>query len=642
MRKNPWLKRKNLFSSPVPKVVEKPKVKWRILPILWMAFKRTCTFVGGVVLITAIFTSMMVSSVIDKETNVSLPEKMVLVMNLEGEIGDLPKKVSLVDPLAERGAMMKSFIDAIYRAKDDPRVDGIYARLGQMQFSLAHIQELRKALHDFRSVGKFTYIYAPSYSGGLGQYYMVSAFEEIWMQPMGIVAITGLNAEMPFLRNVLDKVGIEPQFMQRKEYKSAYESLTNAQMSDASREAMSALIGDIADTIKADISKDRGIAEGDVKKLVDMGVLLSQDALDGKLISVVDYEDQLIEKINKDMTGDAHSEAPYVDFSVYAQGTSPGEDQDMLMQALQIEQEDEQTGGVPRVALIYAVGAIMDTDGSSARVGGVDNGIAAADEISAALLEAAEDYTINAVVLRVNSPGGSPIASETILRAVEKVKEQGKSVIVSMGPAAASGGYWISASADQIFVLPSTLTGSIGVLGGKVSAQKLWENIGVQWDGISWGENSGIWSMNTPFSESEAQRMSIMLDHIYDNFIERVAKGRDMSIQDVEKIARGRVWSGKRAVEIGIADQFGGLNEALDYAAKQAGGTNRHDVDTVILPKPLTALEQFIKLLEGQVIAGEMIGSYGVYLKQIEPIIREWNIVKDPQNHSVYNPIRLQ
>ncbi len=148
--------------------------------------------------------------------------------------------------------------------------------------------------------------------------------------------------------------------------------------------------------------------------------------------------------------------------------------------------------------------------------------------------------------------------------------------------------------------------------------------------------------MNTPFSESEAQRMSIMLDHIYDNFIERVAKGRDMSIQDVEKIARGRVWSGKRAVEIGIADQFGGLNEALDYAAKQAGGTNRHDVDTVILPKPLTALEQFIKLLEGQVIAGEMIGSYGVYLKQIEPIIREWNIVKDPQNHSVYNPIRLQ
>ncbi len=644
MSGNPWLKRKNLFSSSVPEAVVKPKAKWRVFSILWMAFKRTCTFVGAIVLITAIFSSIMVSSVIEEDAKAALPDQMVLVLNIEGTIGDLPKEVSLVDPLASRGAMMKGFVDAIYRAKDDPRVEGIYARLGTAQFGLAHVQEIRKALHDFRKGGKFAYIYAPSYGGGLGQYYLVSAFEEIWMQPMGMVAITGLNAEMPFLRNVLDKVGVEPQFMQRKEYKNAYESFTNAEMSSASKESMEVLIGDIAAVIKSDIAQDRGISERDVDVLVDMGVLLSQDALEGKLVNVVDYEDKILEKINKGVTGDPYVEAPYVAFSVYAGHTGSDAGGDTLMHALNLDQKQHSNkmNGQPRVALVYAVGAIMDTDGTNARTGGVDNGIAAADEISSALLEAAEDDSIDAVVLRVNSPGGSPIASETILRAVQRVQSKGKTVTVSMGGAAASGGYWISAHADQIFVLPSTLTGSIGVLGGKVSAKQLWENIGVNWESVSWGENAGLWSMNTPFSESEAQRMSLMLDNIYDNFIDRVAQGRDMSVEQVEKIAKGRVWTGKRAVENGLADQFGGLNEALDYAAVQAGAQDRHTVDVVMLPKPLTALEQFIELLEGQITAGEVIRSYGVYMEQLSVAVREWNIMSDPSKHSVYNPITLQ
>lgn len=214
---------------------------------------------------------------------------------------------------------------------------------------------------------------------------------------------------------------------------------------------------------------------------------------------------------------------------------------------------------------------------------------------------------------------------------------------VSMGTTVASGGYWISSNADQIFVAPTTITGSIGVLGGKFSVAALWDKLEVNWDEVSWGDKAGMWSINQPYSKSEAERVNAMMDNVYTNFISRVAKGRKMSEEEVEKVAKGRVWSGKRAVEIGLADQIGGLNDALDYAALQVGAKDRHGVVVDIVPKPLTPIEQLVELLEGQVLAGKTFGDQvrvlGSFWSQIGDVLLEQRAMSS--GVAVYEPAGL-
>ena len=638
MQQDPWIKQKKLHSSaPAKEAAIPPKRKWRLLSILWLAFKKTSMVIGAFVILGSVASTWLLSSYVD-EIDESFPDQMVLHMKLEGSLGDLPKDSGFVDPFVQDHKTIKNYIDAIDKARTDPRVEGIYAYLGNVQLSVAHIQELRQALHNFKESGKFTYIYAPSYDQGVGGYYLASAFDEIWMQPMGVVLISGLNAEMPYMRDVLDKIGIEPQIYKRKEYKGAYDMFTESHMPEASRRATQALVTDIAEVLKADIAKRRGLAEDAFMSSVNKGLFIADEAVQAKLIDYADYEDKLIEKINKNITGDPDDDdLSYVKFMSYVK--------EMVK-----EQEEYESGasfgigddsGKPGIALIYAVGAIMDSDKGRSSIS-VDDGIAGADKISDALLDAADDENIDAVVLRVDSPGGSPVASETILRAVQKVQEEGKTVTVSMGPIAASGGYWIASLADEIFVLPTTITGSIGVLGGKFSLANLWQTLGVNWDHVRWGDNASMWSMNQPYTKSEAERVNAMMDNVYSNFIKRVAKGRDMTEDEVEKIAKGRVWSGKQAIEKGLADQFGGLNDALDYAAVQAGGLDRNDVNIVVLPKPLSAIEQLIELLETQASSGESLHVQAEFFKQILPSLKQIIMMQNMKSGSVYEPIRVQ
>ncbi len=626
MKKDPWSQKKNMYSVPSEVKVVKPKRRWKLLPILWMALKRTCTFLGAVVLVMVVLSAWALGPYM-QDIEQELPERVVLHMKLDGKLDDLPKETSLTDPFSEDVKTVRNYINALERAKNDSRVLGLYAEMRNVSIGVAHIQELRAAIKDFRESGKFAYIYAPSYRGGLGQYYLADAFDEIWMQPMGIVLLNGLNVETPFMRDVLDKVGVEPQMFQRKEYKGAYESLTNSNISKANKESTQVLIQDLAGVILKDIEDG---SELDFKALVDRGLFLDQEAFNAGLVDHLNYIDELFLTVNEKVTGDPKKkDFTYISFKSYVA-------EPLQRNAFSPPEEDSPK---PNVALVYAVGAIMDGDkkGNSS-----DDGIAGAEDIADALYSAAEDSSIKSVVLRVNSPGGSPVASETILRAIEKIQEEGKTVTVSMGPVAASGGYWISAYADEIFVLPSTITGSIGVLGGKFSLEKLWQNVGVNWSRTSWGENAGMWSMNTPFSEGEAGRMNAMLDHIYDSFVARVAQGRDMNVQDAEKIARGRVWSGVKAVELGLADQFGGLNEALDYAAAQIDEDyTRADVDVVVLPKPLSAIERFVELLEGQVSAGRSFGVMVEYLEPFEPMIEQFMVMQDVRVGRVYSPISV-
>jgi protease-4 len=271
------------------------------------------------------------------------------------------------------------------------------------------------------------------------------------------------------------------------------------------------------------------------------------------------------------------------------------------------------------VALIYVTGTIMDVSGAQGNAG--------ADDIAATITKAYSDKDISAIVVRVDSPGGSPTASETIRRALVKAQEKDKKVIVSMGPVAASGGYWISTHADKIFATPATLTGSIGVVMGKFEASDLWNKIGLNWEGPQIGKNAGIWSINQPFTEDELARMNVLIDNTYEAFLTRVAEGRGLSESQVRRIARGRVWTGEQARNVGLVDELGGLDQTLDFTAKMLGKGDRHDINVVKMPRELSGIERFLELIGQEVSIGAALknatGIDPVFLKSLKGVANQ-------------------
>ena len=624
--KNPWKNNRPLFSAPATVAASKSKIRWRVLPILWMAIKRLCMALGAMVLISLIMGAIAANSVVNQAAP-PLPDQMVLYLNLEDGLQELPREVSFADPFSAGNPTLRELVDALDSAAADERVKGLFARVNGGSFELAHVQELRAAIKRFRESGKFAYIYSSSYGesgNGLDAYYLASAFDEIWMQTMGVVSINGMSAEIPFMRSVLDEIGVYPNFFQRKEYKSAYESLTNHEMSAASREETEQLIADMRTEFLRDIPPERGMSALKFRQLVDKGLFTADEAVAAGLVTQASYADLLVDKITEQVTGDAESEDEvFVDIGAYAAEGPAVSHNPMAPEK-------------PAVALVYVVGTIMPT---SAGAGGT---IAAADEIAPAIFEAIDDETIQAIVVRVDSPGGSPSASESILRAIQKAQAKGKTVIVSMGPVAASGGYWVSASADRIFVLPTTITGSIGVVGGKFTLGGLWEKLGVKWDGASWGQNAGMWSFNHPFTVSETERINAMLDQIYDGFVARVAKGRKMSEAEVDKIAGGRVWSGAQAIKVGLADEAGGLNEALEYTAKLLGAENKNGVEIVLMPRPKGALEQFLEMIGDQGSMIHILHQQKIIMEMLEPLAAQVSAAGISEPVMAYEPLSLK
>lgn len=598
-------KHRPLYSRHQPiKPPEKKKRKWTVLPIIWAAAKRMFMVLGAMVFFSTLISVYALSNAVKTSPVPSLPDEMILHLELEGELHEVPPAANFADPFAPVPPTLREMVAAIDAASEDDRVKALVANMKFGSFQLAQVQELRAAVKRFRETGKPTIIYSNSFGmagGGLGRYYLASAFEEIWMQPMGVVSIPGIFAEMPFARDALDKVGVTPQFLKRKDYKTAYESLTNSEMSPENREMISSLVQDFAGTLVAEIAADRGFDGKNFVEMVHQGLFTSDQALDAGLID---------KKAYADMLEDRFDDAEPVRAGQYLGGAK-----------VHLFPSARKNG----VALIYAVGAIMEQN-----AGG---NMAASEDIVPAINRAADDENIKAIVLRIDSPGGSPVASDDILRALELAKEKGKKIIVSMGGTAASGGYWIAANADQIFVSQATITGSIGVIGGKFSAGDLWEKIGVNWDGVKWGKNAGMWSLNSEFDESETAQIDAMLDHVYDAFITRVAKGRGMEKSAVDAIAGGRVWSGKAALYHGLADQEGGLKEALNYTAQLVTGdaeASTRNISIRILPEPKNSFERLLELLGAQ-------AKVGVWAQKLESYFSLSNM-----NAAAYEPVQIR
>lgn len=618
----------------IPKPPEKPKRKWVILPYMWAGAKRMAMFLGFMIIISMLVSVYTLASLSPKGAG-ALPKDIVLILPFDEDLADVPAEGGFAAGFAPPPPSVYQIVESIEAAKTDERVKGIVATIGAGALPLAHTEEIRAALKDFRTSGKFTHVYAPSYGemgGGLGRYYMASAFETIWMQPMGVISIPGINAEVPYVRGLLDTLGVNPQFYQRHEYKTAYESVTNTEMSPENRLMLTEMVSNLRTVLVRDIASDRGMDTGSFEALVGKGLFTGDAALQAGLIDKLDYEDVLSDLVIEAATGKnpddvAEEDLPFVDVATYH------EDLESKRHSLMGD------GNKPKIALVYASGAIIQSEADGGR-----GGIAAADAIVPAIQDAVDDENVSAIVLRIDSPGGSPTASESILRALDKAASKGKPVIVSMGPTAASGGYWIASHAEHIFAHPTTITGSIGVLGGKLDFRQTWDMIGLNWATVKWGQNAGIWSVNTPFSESEAAQVNLMLDDVYSAFLTRVSEGRKMEVSAVDSIARGRVWTGADALRVGLVDTLGGLNQALDFAAKKAGLQNRGEALVEVFPKPLTPLEKIARLFGGESSAVAALAAQAKLVEFLAPLMEALApfTASNPRDYGVYEPLRVR
>jgi protease IV len=492
---------------------------------------------------------------------------------LELDLRVAPPETSSLDPLTiitggGRPLVLREAVSALHRAADDPRVAGLIARVELPAAAAGPVQELREAVAAFTAV-KPSLAWAETYPGTLS-YYLASAFGEVWMQPAGTVGLIGFATNALFLRDALDKAGIEAQFVARGEYKSAVNLFTQDRYTDAHREADTRLLESLRAQVWLAIADSRNIGQDALDGLADRAPLLRDIAVESGLIDRVGFRDEAYARIAELVgakgispeSGDADGDdgPPRLYLSRYARATGPGGP---------ARPSIPERGPKSTIAVVTVAGSIVSGRGGSRLPFGSSN--AGADTIAAGLREAAHDDSVSAIVLRVDSPGGSVSASETIWREVKKARERGKPVVASMGAVAASGGYYVSMGADAIVANPGTITGSIGVLTGKLVARDLKDRLGVGSDAVRTNANADAWSVNAPFTPEQHAQVEAEADLVYDDFVQRVAQGRHLSIEAVEAVARGRIWTGADALDHGLVDELGGLRAAVRRAKVLAG-----------------------------------------------------------------------
>jgi protease IV len=539
----------------------------------------------------------------------AIAENTILTVDMSGGFPDAPPSSALSKLINPGRPLLRDVIDAIDRATDDPRVTGLVARFGDGELGLAAAQELRDAILRFRAKGKRTVAYADSFGefdSGTRSYYLASAFQDIWLQPLGLVGLVGLRAEEPFFRGTLDLLGIVPRFDHREQYKSAVDPLTEKAMTGPDREQISALLNSVFGQIVHGIATDRKLDEGAVRALVDKGPLLAQEALDAHLITHIGYSDQAMAALGLAPSGDKRAMS--------------------LTRYLSAAGRPHQSG--PKIALIYANGLITRGNGGDSTF--VGSGEAGADALVRAFRMAERDPDVRAIIFRIDSPGGSAVASESIWRETLRAKEAGKKLIVSMGDVAASGGYYIAAAADKIVADPTTITGSIGVLGGKVLLNGLLDKIGASESSVDVGANADLFSSFADFSPEQNQRFEAFLDDVYSGFKDRVAKGRKMDPAAVEAVAKGRIWSGEDAKAKGLVDELGGYDTAIALAKQETGIPPTSDVTIKIYPPPESPIGALIARLTGREPTGSAETAIERTFAALQPLLVELEWLSDP------------
>jgi protease-4 len=500
---------------------------------------------------------------------------LILELDLTDPIVEGPPQDPLAALLTIRRTRLPDLLEGLKRAAADERVRALVVRVGGSRIGLAKIQELRGAVSDFRRSGKLAVAWSESFGDfvrGNLPYYLATSFDRIYLQPSGTLGLTGVAVEQVFLHDALERLGIDFQSAKRYEYKSAADQLTETGFTGPAREAATRLADSVTEQLAGAIASGRGLTVEQAGALLRRGPFLASQALAEGLVDGLSYRDEVYTQVRKEVGGDATL--------LYLQRYQRTHSLTDLPRRVGTGVQGLRPGQQERfVAIIYAEGAIRH--GRSGR--GPGGGGMGSDTVTAALRAAAADEATRAVVLRVNSPGGSVTASDAIWREVVRLRAAGKPVVVSMGDVAASGGYFIAAPADVIVAQPGTITGSIGVIMGKPVLRDLFGRAGVSTDTVAGGENATMFSSSRPFSAAEWSRIDEWLDAIYADFTGKVASGRRMSPDRVHELARGRVWTGADAVANGLADETGGMSEAIAIARRRAGLTD--DAPVRVFPR---------------------------------------------------------
>jgi protease IV len=481
---------------------------------------------------------------------------LILELDLTDGIAEGPATDPLSAVVAMRKIRLPDVIEGLRRARDDDRVRALVAKVGGTRIGLARMQEIREAVAGFRGSGKLAVAWAETFgefTGGNLSYYLATAFDRIYLQPSGTVGLTGVAVEHLFLRDALARIGVGFQSAKRHEYKTAADQLTEQGFTGPAREAAERLAASVVEQLSAAIAERRGKTPEAARALLDRGPFLAADAVTEGLVDVLGYRDEVYADIRKQ----AGQDAILLFVGRYQRAHA------LAARARRLPNPRDRF-----VAVIYASGPIRHGRSSRGPVGG---GAMGSDTVSAALRSARADERVRAVLLRVNSPGGSYTASDTIWREVVRVRAAGKPVVVSMSDVAASGGYYISMAADVIVAQPGTLTGSIGVILGKPVLADALDRVGIATDSVAEGPRATMFAPTHPFTQDEWDRINTWLDAVYRDFTEKVASGRRMPVERVHELARGRVWTGADAAGNGLVDELGGMAAAAEIARRRAG-----------------------------------------------------------------------
>ncbi|KLT65542.1 signal peptide peptidase SppA [Pedobacter sp. BMA] len=506
-------------------------------------------FLSTVIIFIIIFVIIVGAiSSIDNDKTTTVSNNSVLFLNLDQAVTERTPKnpfgnLPIVGGDEKEGIGLNDLLKAIKRAKTDDNIKCIYLNVSSPNAGFATMREVRNALIDFKKSHKKIIAYSEVYTQGA--YYLASAADKIYLNPEGALEFKGFSSELTFFKGTLEKVGVEMQVIRVGNYKSAVEPFILDKMSDYNRKQVTAYVGGLYNTFLTDIAQSRSIEKDSLNKIADdYRVQQPQDAVNFKMIDALKYKDQIIEEL-KGLSGTTRGEnIRSVSINDYAKNNT------------------DTGSGKDKVAVIYANGEINGGEGNDNQIG--------SERISRAIRKARLDEDIKAVVLRVNSPGGSALASDVIWREIVLTRKE-KPVIASFGDVAASGGYYIGCAADSIFVQPNTITGSIGVFGIIPNFQNLMTNkLGITFDGVKTGKYADIMATNRPMTAGERFIIQNQLNRVYDGFITRVANGRKKTKAYIDSIGGGHVWIGTDAVQIGLADRIGSFNDAIKSAAKKA------------------------------------------------------------------------
>jgi len=490
---------------------------------------------------------------------VTVPLHAYLEINLSGELQEIaPPDFFQNVILGIRPLSMNELWMNIRKATADRRIEAILLRMNLLACDWAKVTELRDSVLDFRKAGKKAYAYIDEAPDFDKEYYLATACDRIVLHPMGWLGINGIGGYVPFFKNALDKLGVRAEFEHVEEYKTAYNQFTEKGFTPAHREMMESIYGDLFSYYVKAVASARKKSEEEVRGLIDHAFFQGEKALKAGLIDDLLYEDQLENLLQSGgrKLGRITSDA-YARVSPASAGIGIGR----------------------KVALIYGIGPILNGESLPQSMGGTT--------VARWVRQARQDRSIAAIVFRVDSPGGSAVASDVIWREVFLAKKE-KPIVVSMSDVAGSGGYWISMAAHKIVAQPQTLTGSIGVLAGKFDLSALFEKLGPTTEKLTYGKEADVFSTFRPFSPEEKKILKDEILWTYDQFLAKAAEGRNMTRDEVNAVGRGRVWTGRQAKEIRLVDELGGLTKAIELAKGLAGIAREEEVKLVVWPKKRT------------------------------------------------------